>query len=112
MGQCLPAERQSRPQQSHVPQPIWNHAGCRFVHPKNWREIARYRDERALRGCQGAGLGTLSQTLAERGFLTIAFVPSFTGESGGQPRGVSSPGINTEDFSTAVDYLSTRGCGF
>ena len=52
--------------------------------------------------------GLYAQTLAERGFLTIAFDPSFTGESGGQPRGVSSPDINTEDFCAAVDYLSTR----
>lgn len=52
--------------------------------------------------------GLYAQTLAERGFLTIAFDPSFTGESGGQPRHVASPDINTEDFSAAVDYLSTR----
>ena len=52
--------------------------------------------------------GRYAQALAERGFLTIAFDPSFTGESGGQPRGVSSPDINTEDFCAAVDYLSTR----
>lgn len=52
--------------------------------------------------------GLYAQTLAERGFLTIAFDPSFTGESGGQPRAVSSPDINTEDFCAAVDYLSTR----
>lgn len=52
--------------------------------------------------------GLYAQTLAERGFLTIAFDPSFTGESGGEPRGVSSPDINTEDFCAAVDYLSTR----
>ena len=52
--------------------------------------------------------GLYAQTLAERGFLTIAFDPSFTGESGGQPRAVSSPDINTEDFSAAVDYLATR----
>ena len=52
--------------------------------------------------------GLYAQTLAERGFLTIAFDPSFTGESGGQPRSVSSPDINTEDFCAAVDYLSTR----
>ena len=50
--------------------------------------------------------GLYAQTLAERGFLTIAFDPSFTGESGGQPRNVASPDINTEDFSAAVDYLS------
>ena len=52
--------------------------------------------------------GLYAQTMAERGFLTIAFDPSFTGESGGQPRYVASPDINTEDFSAAVDYLSTQ----
>ena len=52
--------------------------------------------------------GLYAQTLAERGFLTIAFDPSYTGESSGQPRYVASPDINTEDFSAAVDYLSTR----
>ena len=52
--------------------------------------------------------GLYAQTLAERGFLTIAFDPSFTGESSGQPRSVASPDINTEDFSAAVDYLATR----
>ena len=49
--------------------------------------------------------GLYAQTLAERGFLTIAFDPSYTGESGGQPRYVASPDINTEDFSAAVDFL-------
>lgn len=52
--------------------------------------------------------GLYAQQLAERGFLTIAFDPSFTGESGGEPRNVASPDINTEDFCAAVDYLSTR----
>lgn len=52
--------------------------------------------------------GLYAQTLAERGFLTIAFDPSFTGESGGDPRNVASPDLNTEDFSAAVDYLSTN----
>ncbi|MDE6412122.1 MAG: alpha/beta hydrolase [Clostridia bacterium] len=52
--------------------------------------------------------GLYAQTMAERGFLTIAFDPSFTGESGGQPRYVASPDINTEDFCAAVDYLSCR----
>lgn len=50
--------------------------------------------------------GLYAQQLAERGFLTIAFDPSFTGESGGMPRRVASPDINTEDFSAAVDFLS------
>lgn len=52
--------------------------------------------------------GLYARTLAERGFLTIAFDPSFTGESGGEPRNVASPDLNTEDFSAAVDYLSTH----
>lgn len=52
--------------------------------------------------------GLYAQTMAERGFLTIAFDPSYTGESGGEPRYVASPDINTEDFSAAVDYLSIR----
>ena len=55
---------------------------------------------------QAAGL--YAQTMAERGFLTIAFDPSFTGESGGQPRYMASPDINTEDFQAAVDFLSLR----
>ena len=50
--------------------------------------------------------GLYAQTMAERGFLTIAFDPSFTGESGGEPRRMASPDINTEDFCAAVDYLS------
>ena len=52
--------------------------------------------------------GLYAQTLAERGFLTITFDPSYTGESGGEPRYVASPDINTEDFQAAVDYLIAR----
>ena len=52
--------------------------------------------------------GLYAQTMAERGFLTIAFDPSFTGESGGMPRRMASPDINTEDFSAAVDFLSVQ----
>ena len=52
--------------------------------------------------------GLYAQTMAERGFLTIAFDPSFTGESGGSPRYVASPDINTEDFQAAVDFLSVQ----
>lgn len=52
--------------------------------------------------------GLYAQEMAERGYLTIAFDPSFTGESGGYPRYVQSPDINTEDFSAAVDFLSTQ----
>ena len=49
--------------------------------------------------------GLYAQTMAERGFVTLAFDPSFTGESGGEPRHVASPDINTEDFSAAVDFI-------
>lgn len=52
--------------------------------------------------------GLYAQTMAERGFLTIAFDPSYTGESGGEPRYMASPDINTEDFSAAVDFLSVQ----
>ena len=52
--------------------------------------------------------GLYAQEMAARGFLAIAFDPSFTGESGGEPRRVASPDINTEDFCAAVDYLSCR----
>lgn len=52
--------------------------------------------------------GLYAQNMAERGFLTIAFDPSFTGESGGTPRYVASPDINTEDFQAAVDFLPVQ----
>ncbi len=52
--------------------------------------------------------GLYAQEMAERGFITLAFDPSFTGESGGQPRYMTSPDINTEDFSAAVDFLVTN----
>jgi fermentation-respiration switch protein FrsA (DUF1100 family) len=52
--------------------------------------------------------GLYAQIMAERGFLTISFDPSYTGESGGEPRYVASPDINTEDFSAAVDFLSVQ----
>ncbi len=52
--------------------------------------------------------GLYAQTLAERGFVTLAFDPSYTGESGGEPRNIASPDINTEDFSAAVDFLGLQ----
>ncbi len=52
--------------------------------------------------------GLYAQNMAERGFVTLAFDPSYTGESGGEPRNISSPDINTEDFSAAVDYLGLQ----
>jgi len=53
--------------------------------------------------------GLYAQTMAERGYVTIAFDPSYTGESGGTPRNLASPEINTEDFSAAVDFLGLQG---
>lgn len=52
--------------------------------------------------------GLYAQAMAERGFVTLAFDPSYTGESGGEPRNVASPDINTEDFSAAVDFLGLQ----
>ncbi len=52
--------------------------------------------------------GLYAQALAERGFVTLAFDPSYTGESGGEPRNIASPDINTEDFSAAVDFLGLQ----
>lgn len=52
--------------------------------------------------------GLYAQTLPEKGFITLAFDPSYTGESGGQPRNVASPDINTEDFSAAVDFVGLQ----
>ena len=58
--------------------------------------------------CKEQSSGLYAQTMAERGFLTIAFDPSFTGESGGFPRAMHSPDIDVEDFQTAVDFLSVQ----
>ncbi len=52
--------------------------------------------------------GLYAQTMAERGFITLAFDPSYTGESGGEPRNIASPDINTEDFSAAVDFIGLQ----
>lgn len=58
--------------------------------------------------CKEQSSGLYAQTIAERGFLTIAFDPSFTGESGGYPRAMHSPDIDVEDFQAAVDFLSVQ----
>lgn len=84
-----------------------------FYIPKN----ACYNAERKLPAIAVSGpfgavkeqcSGLYAQTMAERGFITIVFDPSFTGESSGEPRRTASPDINTEDFLAAVDYLSMR----
>lgn len=79
--------------------------------PKNFNSSGKY-PAIAISGPFGAvkeqSSGLYAQELAARGFVTVAFDPSFTGESSGEPRNVASPDLNTEDFSAAVDYLVTR----
>ena len=79
--------------------------------PKNFDPAKKY-PAIAVSGPFGAvkeqSSGLYAQELAARGFMTVAFDPSFTGESSGEPRNVASPDLNTEDFSAAVDYLVTR----
>jgi len=78
--------------------------------PKDYR--GKQHSALAISGPFGAvkeqSSGLYAQTLSERGFITLAFDPSYTGESGGKPRNVASPDINTEDFSAAVDYLGNQ----
>lgn len=79
--------------------------------PKNIKKGEKY-SAIAISGPFGAvkeqASGLYAQTLAEKGFITLAFDPSYTGESSGQPRNIASPDINTEDFSAAVDFLSNQ----
>ena len=79
--------------------------------PKNINQNERFAAI-AISGPFGAvkeqASGFYAQTLAQRGFITLAFDPSYTGESGGKPRNIASPDINTEDFSAAVDFLSNQ----
>ena len=109
MGQNLSQKRQCNPRKSYLLQPLRNNACGGFVYPEN-----RKNKLPAIAVCGPFGAvkeqssGLYAQTMTQRGFLTIAFDPSFTGESGGQPRYVASPDINTEDFCAAVDYLSCR----
>ena len=76
--------------------------------PKDGRPFAAIAVSGPFGAVKEQSSGLYAQEMAARGFLTIAFDPSFTGESGGEPRYVASPDINTEDFQAAVDYLSTR----
>lgn len=90
--------------------PLRHYAGRRCVSSK------RSREQEACCACyfrafwrgkeQASGL--YAQTLAERGFVTLAFDPSYTGESSGEPRNIASPDINTEDFMAAVDFMGLQ----
>jgi len=78
--------------------------------PKNRgdRKLAALALSGPFGGVKEQSSGLYAQTLAEQGFVTLAFDPSYTGESGGSPRNVASPDINTEDFSAAVDFLGLQ----
>ena len=87
-----------------------NHFGIELAADMYWPKEGNKFPAIALSGPFGAvkeqSSGLYAQEMASRGFLTIAFDPSFTGESGGEPRYMNSPDINVEDFQAAVDYLS------
>ena len=77
-----------------------------LYHPKNVKgKIAALVISGPFGAVKEQSSGLYAQTMAERGFITLAFDPSYTGESGGEPRDVASPDINTEDFSAAVDFI-------
>ena len=87
-----------------------NHFGIELAADMYWPKSGSVFPAIAISGPFGAvkeqSSGLYAQEMAKRGFLTIAFDPSFTGESGGEPRYMNSPDINVEDFQAAVDYLS------
>lgn len=87
-----------------------NHFGIELAADMYWPKEGDIFPAIAISGPFGAvkeqSSGLYAQEMAKRGFLTIAFDPSFTGESGGEPRYMNSPDINVEDFQAAVDYLS------
>ena len=90
-------------------QPLRHHTGGGYVHAEGRRgQAARYCRQRSVRCGKGAVLRSVCAENGGVGFLTIAFDPSHTGESGGMPRYVASPDINTEDFCAAVDFLSVQ----
>ncbi len=88
-----------------------NHFGIELAADMYWPKTVNSFPAIAVSGPFGAvkeqSSGLYAQEMAKRGFFTIAFDPSFTGESGGEPRYMNSPDINVEDFQAAVDYLST-----
>ncbi len=83
--------------------------------PKSFKDVKNSKSKSAAVAVSGPfgavkeqASGLYAQTLAERGFIALAFDPSYTGESGGEPRYMASPDINTEDFMAAVDFLSVQ----
>ena len=109
MGQGVPEKRQGGPQESDLSQPLWHHTGGGYVHPKGTEgKLPAIAVSGPFGAVKEQSSGLYAQKMAELGFLTIAFDPSYTGESGGTPRYVASPDINTEDFCAAVDFLSVQ----
>ena len=96
---------------SHKKVTFKNHFGITLVadmyEPKNYEgKIPAIAVSGPFGAVKEQSSGLYAQEMAERGFLCIAFDPSFTGESGGEPRYMNSPDINVEDFQSAVDFLS------
>ncbi len=89
-----------------------NHFGITLAadlyEPKNATKLPAIAVSGPFGACKEQSSGLYAQTMAERGFLTIAFDPSFTGESGGYPRAMHSPDMDVEDFQAAVDFLSVQ----
>ncbi len=98
------------PNVNHKKVTFRNHFGIELAADMYWPKEGNKYPAIAVSGPFGAvkeqSSGLYAQEMASRGFLTIAFDPSFTGESGGEPRYMNSPDINVEDFQAAVDYLS------
>ena len=110
VGQDLPQERKGRASEGHLQEPLRHHPGRRSVSAEEPRRqtLAAIAVSGPFGAVKEQSSGLYAQTMAERGFVTLAFDPSYTGESGGEPRHVASPDINTEDFSAAVDFLGLQ----
>ena len=109
MGQSVPPERKDRSQKGDFPQSLRHYAGGRFVcAARCGGKAAAIAVSGPLGAVKERSSGLYAQRMAEYGFLTLAFDPSFTGENGGQSRYGASPDINIEDFCAAVDFLPVQ----
>lgn len=111
MGQNFCQKRSSDSRQSIILQQIRNYRGCGYLSAQNHRQIQKtcsHSRWHPLWGGKEQGAGIYTQTMAERGFVAMAFDESYNGESSGEPRHLSSPDIFVEDFSAGVDFLGTR----
>ena len=109
MGQDVPKSEKSRPRESYFPQPLRYNARRRPVcTPGRGRQVSRHCRERPVRTVKEQASDCMPRHWPNAGSWSLRFDPSYTGESGGEPRYVASPDINTEDFLRCVDYLATR----